>query len=266
MKLRYMIRSNFPIILGHMTYLNSAVFYSNLPKNKYKLKPYTPREMASSIESKKIFAGPIPYAEIVRLGEKVTPLSNIGVACKNDAKSVFVLSNDTITKLKSKNKIINIAITSHSATSVQLLRILLRDYWFIENYKFVNENSSHDACLVIGDPAIKIYKSNYYNNIYDLALNWKEMTGLPFVFAEWVSTKTSFENLKALSEDIKNSIKLSIENIEKITQNFSAHYFSKEEMIDYINNFTYLLDNDCREGQKEFRKRLATLDTWKSIY
>ena len=249
-----------------MTYLNSAVFYYNLPPGKYKLKPYTPRQMAKSIESKKIFAGPIPYAEVVRLGEKVTPLSNIGVACKNDAKSVFVFSNKNMDELKSKNKKINIAITSHSATSVQLLRILLRDYWFIENYKLVNENSNHDARLVIGDPAIKLYKSNYYKNIYDLALNWQEMTGLPFVFAEWVSNQTSFEDSKILSEDIKNSIKLSIDRIEKIVQNFSGYYFSKKEIVDYINNFTYLLDNECREGQKEFRKRLETLNPWKSIY
>ena len=43
------------IKLGHMTYLNSAVFYSNLSESKNSFHPYTPREMAKSIEENKIF-------------------------------------------------------------------------------------------------------------------------------------------------------------------------------------------------------------------
>tara|TARA_Y100001970_G_scaffold60968_1_gene77632 strand:- start:582 stop:1367 length:786 start_codon:yes stop_codon:yes gene_type:complete len=258
--------SSSQIKLGHMTYINSAVFYSNLPQSKYTLHPYTPREMAKSIEENRIFAGPIPYAEIIRLGKKITPLSNIGVACKNDAKSVFVFSNISISKLKIKKKKIIIAVTSHSATSVQLLRILLRDYWSLENYEFVKEDSYHDICLVIGDPAIKLKKSGSYKFVYDLASIWKELTGLPFVFAEWVSNQSSLQESNILSENIKNSIELSNKNLEKLAHKFSGHYFDENEIVNYINNFTYILDDECRKGQLEFKKRLETLNTWHSLY
>ena len=261
-----MNRPSKQIKLGHMTYLNSAVFYSNLPKCKYSLLPYTPREMAKSIEENKIFAGPIPYAEIIRLGEKITPLSNIGVACKNDAKSVFIFSDTSISKLKFRKKKIIIAVTSHSATSIQLLRILLRDYWSLENYEFVKEDSPHDISLVIGDPAIKVKKSGSYKIVCDLALIWKELTGLPFVFAEWVSNQSSLEESNILSENIKNSIKLSNKNLDKLARNFSGHFFDKNEIISYIRNFTYILDDECRKGQLEFRKRLETLNIWDSLY
>ena len=254
------------IKLGHMTYLNSAVFYSNLSESKYSFHPYTPREMAKSIEENKIFAGPIPYAEIIRLGEKITPLSNIGVACKNDAKSVFVFSDISISKLKFRKKKIIFAVTSHSATSVQLLRILLRDYWSLENYEFVKEGSPHDASLVIGDPAIEAKKSGLYKIACDLALIWKELTGLPFVFAEWVSNQSSLEESDILSENIKNSIKLSNKNLDKLARNFSGHFFDKNDIISYIRNFTYILDDECRKGQLEFRKRLETLNIWDSLY
>jgi chorismate dehydratase len=43
------------------------------------------------------------------------------------------------------------------------------------------------AGLVIGDRALKIRSKFSY--IYDLGLGWKEMTGLPFVFAVWVRKK-----------------------------------------------------------------------------
>jgi len=261
-----MNRTSNQIKLGHMTYLNSAVFYSNLPESKYSLHPYTPREMAKSIEENRIFAGPIPYAEIIRLGEKITPLSNIGVACKNDAKSVFVFSDISISKLKLAKKKIIIALTSHSATSVQLLRILLRDYWSLENYEFVKEDYPHDVSLVIGDPAIKVKKSGSYKIVYDLALVWKELTGLPFVFAEWVSNQSSLQDSNILSENIKNSIELSNKNLEKLVQEFSGHYLDKKEIISYINNFTYILDDECRKGQLEFKKRLETLNKWHSLY
>ena len=51
----------------------------------------------------------------------------------------------------------------------------------------------HDASLVIGDPAIEAKKSGLYK-LLGLALIWKELTGLPFVFAEWFQINFSEES------------------------------------------------------------------------
>ena len=41
--------------------------------------------------------------------------------------------------------------------------------------------------VVVGDRALKLRESMPYE--FDLAAAWKEMTGLPFVFAAWVANK-----------------------------------------------------------------------------
>ena len=42
-----------------------------------------------------------------------------------------------------------------------------------------------DAALLIGDPALRVDRERYV--VLDLAGEWLEMTGLPFVFAVWAA-------------------------------------------------------------------------------
>ena len=42
-----------------------------------------------------------------------------------------------------------------------------------------------DAALIIGDPALTVPREKYV--VLDLAGEWLEMTGLPFVFAVWAA-------------------------------------------------------------------------------
>lgn len=48
------------------------------------------------------------------------------------------------------------------------------------------------AGLIIGDPAIEARAS--FTHYFDLAKAWKEMTGLPFVFAAWLASDTMSES------------------------------------------------------------------------
>jgi chorismate dehydratase len=81
----------------------------------------------------------------------------------------------------------------HSRTSVALAPILCREYWGIEPelvpaYDGYEQHIGGDtAGLVIGDRAIGMEKRFPYT--YDLGQTWKDWTGLPFVFAAWVSTR-----------------------------------------------------------------------------
>jgi chorismate dehydratase len=81
----------------------------------------------------------------------------------------------------------------HSKTSVALTKILFQYHWkremtFEPAYPgFEHELSGDTAGLVIGDRTIGLDKQ--YPYVYDLGEIWKEWTGLPFVFAAWISVK-----------------------------------------------------------------------------
>jgi len=103
---------------------------------------------------------------------------------------------------------------------------------------------------VIGDRALEMRSS--YPYVYDLGEAWKNMTGLPFVFAAWISNKkldpswvTRFdqansEGLTQISEVVKQNPGTSIDLNE---------YYSR-----YLN---YELDGEKRKGLDLFLNLLA---------
>jgi chorismate dehydratase len=86
-----------------------------------------------------------------------------------------------------------IYLDHHSRTSVMLARLLMEQYWkhevtFIDaDPGYIDEIKGTTGGLVIGDRTIGLNQRFAYG--YDLGEAWKEHTGLPFVFAAWVSTK-----------------------------------------------------------------------------
>ena len=76
------------------------------------------------------------------------------------------------------------------------------------------------AGLVIGDRAFKQRLISPY--IYDLGLAWKEVTGLPFVFAAWVSNK---EVDADFVEQFNRANKYGLERLEEVVEkNTSPHF------------------------------------------
>lgn len=81
----------------------------------------------------------------------------------------------------------------HSRTSAMLTRLLLEEYWQQEVELLPAEDGYLDRIggtvggLVIGDRTIGLDKRFPY--VYDLGEVWKLHTGLPFVFAAWVTTR-----------------------------------------------------------------------------
>ena len=91
------------------------------------------------------------------------------------------------------NKIEKVLLDYQSKTSVALCKVLMKNYWkkdvLFEDAKgdFAKEIKKNTAAVLIGDRALQQRKTSKY--IYDLGGAWKAMTGLPFVFAAWISNK-----------------------------------------------------------------------------
>ena len=81
----------------------------------------------------------------------------------------------------------------HSRTSVELTKILLREYWQLSptllpaHDGYIDELGGTTGGLVIGDRTIGLDRRFPYR--YDLGQAWMNHTGLPFVFAAWISTR-----------------------------------------------------------------------------
>ncbi|PPK88116.1 chorismate dehydratase [Neolewinella xylanilytica] len=86
----------------------------------------------------------------------------------------------------------HVYLDHHSRTSVLLARLLLEEYWrhpvtlLDAREGYIEHINGTIGGLVIGDRTIGLDKRFRY--VYDLGSAWKEHTGLPFVFAAWVTT------------------------------------------------------------------------------
>ena len=248
--------------VGHMTYLNSEVFYRHLPEESCELVAMPPRAMAAAVDRGDLAAGPLPTAEVFRLGDAVRPLGNLGVASDGSANSVFLFSHLPVDKLNGKR----IAVTTHTATSIQLLRVLFADLWNVSGHEFVRTDESHDAALWIGDPALERRSSGQYPYRYDLGRSWKGLTGLPFVFAEWViRADVPRDRANQLERLVSQATQAGTDffSVLKISRERATPAMSESDVADYIRAFTYFLGPRERRGQQEFRRRLELLSEWR---
>ncbi len=178
------------IRVGAVSYLNTKPliygFEYGMMSDQIELKIDFPAKIASMLLDDEIDLGLVPVAVIPEMAEHYI-ISDYCIGSDGPVASVCLFSEAPLEKIEI------ILLDFQSKTSVELLKILVREYWKIDPV-FVQTHGDYQskiagttAALVIGDRALKQRKISPY--IYDLGLEWKNFTGLPFVFAAWVSNK-----------------------------------------------------------------------------
>ena len=145
-----------------------------------------PAIIATQLIKDEIDIGLIPVAVIPQL-KKYHIVSDFCIASDGEVASVCLFSEVPLNEIKT------ILLDYQSRTSVALLKVLLKEHWKISP-NLVSASEGYEstiigttAGLVIGDRALVQRLQSKF--IYDLGAAWKEMTGMPFVFAAWVSNK-----------------------------------------------------------------------------
>jgi chorismate dehydratase len=167
-----------------------------------------------------------------------------------DAVRTVILASET-----PLNSISTIYLDHHSRTSVVLAKVLAKHYWKIkpEWIHFTGDitdypRTGNAAAVVIGDKAFGM-QSPY---IYDLAVEWRKFSGLPFVFACWVANKPIDEGFLNRFNSALNGL---FDNMDAIVEHYRDRAPAGVDLRDYwTNNISYPLTDDKREGLKLFLK------------
>lgn len=123
-----------------------------------------------------------------------------------------------------------------------------------------------DAAIVIGDPALMALeeRANRFERTeeelvyHDLAEEWRNLTGLPFVSAVW-GIASSGPLDQSIVRDFVASRDHGIENIEALVEHWSRRLPIPEMTIrSYLTtNIHYILDEECIEGMRGFFRMAA---------
>ena len=106
------------------------------------------------------------------------------------------------------------------------------------------------AAIAIGDRAFEQRKISTF--IYDLGSEWKSITGLPFVFAAWVSTRPLPASFIAEFDEAN------AEGLKHIDEIVAAEKFGLFDLEKYYRlHLSYHLDDNKKKGMEYFLKVMS---------
>ena len=267
-----------PLRISAISFLNTAPlmwdFENGIPPGASEIrndKSETPFEISYTIPSlcaEALRAGSADIGIIPAITYATIPglviLPDACIAAKHDVRSILLVTRKRIEDVRT------IAADTSSRTSVALTQVLCHKLWggAREMRPMPPDVSGMlavcDAALLIGDSALHIDPGQYRS--YDLAAEWRKLTGLPFVFAVWAlrmaalpETAREPDPATVLSRSRDNGTRP--DNLATIARRWAPHLQLHENLItDYLaRNIHYTLDRDNRAGLELFYRYAADL-------
>ena len=234
--------------MGAVSYLNTKPLLYGIERSpvrrEIELIIDYPASIASMLLKDEIDMGLVPVAIIPSMKEYYIN-GEYCIGSNGDVASVCLFGERPVEKIET------VLLDYQSRTSVQLARVLLREYWkvnprLVDGGKDLRDHiRGATAGVVIGDRALEQRRISPY--IYDLAGTWKAFTGLPFVFAAWISNKPLDPSFVQAFDEANG---LGLRHIDEVVAEnpypvFNLHdYFTK--------HLDYRLDGPKRLGLEKF--------------
>lgn len=267
-------------------YLNTAPlvwgFTDGPLRNRYELSFTVPSLCAEALRRGEADVAIIPAIEYQRI-ENVVALPGMAVAAKGEVRSILVIAKKPIDRAR------RVALDRCSRSSAALVRLLCPGLWGISP-EFVEAEPDPgtmlvqaDAALVIGDPALRVaVKADALMGkqpsggpcctgdpseqpvpgvdtlfIYDVAHQWREMTGQPCVLAIWVARREAAT--PEVVADFLASKEYGVARIGEIAEGAALKLdLPAKELERYLReNIDYSLDEENRAGLELYFRMCA---------
>lgn len=267
-------------------YLNTAPlvwgFTEGPLSGKYDLSFALPSKCADALRVGDVDIAIIPAIEYQRI-DGLVALPGIAVAAKGEVRSILVVSKKPIENIKT------LALDTSSRSSAALVRLLASESWHVAP-EFIDAEpdapamlARADAALVIGDPALRIaVKMDYLFGkkpkegaccqgdsselpvpgfpalfVYDVAFQWREMTGKPCVLAIWAGPK---EKITAeIVADFQASKQFGLDHLSDIAEAASVKLDLPPQTLEtYLSeNINFSLDEENLAGLTLYFEKCA---------
>ena len=209
-----------------------------------------PSQCSDALRDGRVQAAILPSIEYQRIdGLKIVP--GLSISSAGPVRSVLLISQRPVEQIRT------LALDTSSRTSACLVQILLQRRYQVRPQlrpsapdlsRMLGES---DAALMIGDPALA---SDFPGlRVYDLADEWRMMTGLPFVFAFWVVRADAAVPADCAAA-LQQCTAFAMEHLEEIAQSESRRTGLPISLIqDYLTkNIDFSLGERNLEGLRTF--------------
>jgi chorismate dehydratase len=245
------------LTLGHIHYSNCFPVHAAILQGKLPF-PFTvregiPTELNKYLAEGEVDVSPSSSIEYALNADKYLIMPGLSITSRVKALSIILESSVPIAELDGRN----VALTTASATSVILLRIIL------ELFEDVSPRFTHyeqgrddpyaraDAVLTIGDLALKRAARPSLPHVLDLGEIWHVRTGLPFVFALWqINWQKSLEReLGRLYDVLQESKAYGLSRLPLLANENAGRFgLAPEDLLRYWRTFSYDFGADEQKG------------------
>ena len=207
-----------------------------------------PAKIAAALLNDEIDIGLVPVAIIPEM-KNYFIIGDHCIGSEGEVASVCLFSEVPMEQIET------VLLDYQSRTSVKLAQVLMKEFWKINpvikkaDADFRSLITHTTAAVVIGDRALEQRKISAYH--YDLALAWQQHTGLPFIFAAWISNKPLEEEF-IIKFNAANDIGL--QHIDEIVATNPYPVFDLKKY--YLNYISYNLTAGKKAGLKLFLEKI----------
>ncbi|MFI3289137.1 MAG: menaquinone biosynthesis protein [Rikenellaceae bacterium] len=239
------------IKIAAVSYLNSIAFTYGIESSKLidaELKLAPPVECTALLREREVDMALIPVAAIPSLGEEFEIVTSHCIGASAAVRTVMLMSDERPEDIK------RIWLDTHSQSSVKLLAHLAQHHFkispkwlLLKDMDRVEHPKDGDAFLLIGDKVFDHEGIFEYN--FDLAEEWIEHTGLPFVFAAWCAHKDVDREIVA---DLEDALTWGVEHTFEALRELRPEVEIEEGYRYLTENIDTILDSDKYNAMERF--------------
>jgi chorismate dehydratase len=258
-----------PVRLGRIPWINTFPVYGAIDRGLVHvgadMVSGTASELNDLLAAGELDVSVVSAVEYARNAAAYHLLPDLAISCDGPVRSVKLFSRRPVTELHGAT----VLLTASSRTSVLLLELLCRHRWKVTP-RFATVRAEavdlaslgefpHDAVLVIGDAALLLAASGRYQVEADLGQEWKEWTGLPFVFAVWAARRQADQNVaQGIHQSLLESRTWGLAHLDELAQSAAkATGLDPDVCRHYFDDLDYRLSYRHLAGLTDFFRRLA---------
>lgn len=255
--------------LGRIPWINCYPVYGAIDRTLVQLPARlvsgTASELNDLLAAGELDLSVVSAVEYARNASAYHLLPDLAITCDGPVHSVKLFSRRPVESLDGAT----VLVTASSRTSVLLLELLCRHKWKVAP-KFATVRAEaadleslagfpHDAVLVIGDAALVLAARDRYPVTADLGAEWKDWTGLPFVFAVWAARRSADQELaRMVHARLLESRAWGLEHLDLLAdQAWSTTGIDRQICRNYLGDLDYRLTYRHLAGLTDFFRRLA---------
>lgn len=258
--------------IGMVNFINTAPLYEvwrqTVRRADWQVTEASPAELNRLLHGNRLDLGFVSSQEYALHPEQYRIMSDLSISATGRVGSVFLFSKLPIAGLDRQL----VLLSSQSQTSVSLVKIILEEFYQIrpEYHSGLPGLSGQDAgesaaVLAIGDEALRLDTEGKYPFRLDLSEEWRNRTGLPFVFAVWAVRedfcRSAPDTVLAIHLELQRCLSEGKERLREISASVAVRIpMDEEACYRYLQGIEYDLGSEKQEALRLFFEYLISRD------